>query len=176
MLVLFDQLTNILLRSFGWTFMSSLRKTGFLKNGCCINESTLQRVFCLDLFHISDVWWSVFFWLRFFKLCGPKQLEVFRQSYLFPFCVFWKHVLSDQLNKNVLILLCVFFPPNCLKCSILAFLFLLSFCSSLSRWWSRFLHELVVGCSNRFNFECARCSLPVLSGQLSIVGLIPNWH
>ena len=32
----------------------------------------------------DDLYFSDF---GFFNLCGPKQLKVFEQSYLFPFCV-----------------------------------------------------------------------------------------
>ena len=59
-----------------------------------------------DVLYFSD------FFCRFLKHCGAKQLEVFRQSYLFPLCVLWKHVSSDELNKIVLIVFCLFFTNN----------------------------------------------------------------
>ena len=63
MLVLWDQMQNILLICFEWTYMSPLGRSGFFKNGFCMDDSTLERSFCFDILHITDVWCSVFLWL-----------------------------------------------------------------------------------------------------------------
>ena len=60
MLVLSDQMQNILLICFEWTYMSPLRRSGFFKNGFCMDDSTLEGLFCFDILHITDVWRSVF--------------------------------------------------------------------------------------------------------------------
>ena len=48
---------------FEWTYMSPLGRSGFFENGFCMDDSTLERLFCFDILHITDVWRSVFLWL-----------------------------------------------------------------------------------------------------------------
>ena len=38
-------------------------KKWFFENGFCMDDSTLERLFCFDILHITDVWRSVFLWL-----------------------------------------------------------------------------------------------------------------
>ena len=91
--------------------MSPLRRSGFLKNGFCMDDSTLEGLFCFDILHITDVRRSVFLWLLIpvFEALRSQAIGSLQQSYLFPLCVLWKHVLSDELDKIVLILSCFFF-------------------------------------------------------------------
>ena len=53
----------------------------------------------------------LYFWLLIpvFEALRSQAIGSLQQSYLFPLCVLWKHVLSDELDKIVLILFCLFF-------------------------------------------------------------------
>ena len=106
----YDQMKKILLICFEWTYMSPLRRSGFLKNGFRMDDSTLEGLFCFDILHITDVWRYVFLWLFLpvFEALRSQAIGNLQQSYLFPLYVLWKHVLSDELDKNVLILSCLF--------------------------------------------------------------------
>ena len=115
------------------------------------------------------------FFSRFLKHGGPKQLEVCRQSYLFPLCVLWKHVLSDELDKIVVILFCLSFTNISFSGQYLRFCCVLVSALLSGVDEAVFLQELVFGCSNRSFFGSARCYWPVSSDQLIIVGLIEHF-
>ena len=95
------------------------------------------------------------FFSRFLKHGGPKQLEVCRQSYLFPLCVLWKHVLSDELDKIVVILFCLSFTNISFSGQYLRFCCVLVSALLSGVDEAVFLQELVFGCSNRSFRICA---------------------
>ena len=115
------------------------------------------------------------FFSRFLKHGGPKQLEVCRQSYLFPLCVLWKHVLSGELDKIVVILFCLSFTNISFSGQYLRFCCVLVSALLSGVDEAVFLQELVFSCSNRPFFGSARCYWPVSSDQLIIVGLVEHF-
>ena len=154
--------------------MSPLRRSGFLKNGFCMDDSTLEGLFCFDILHITDVWRSVFLWLLIpvFEALRSQAIKSLQQSYLFPLCVLWKHVLSDELNEIVLIL---FFTNISFSGQYLRFCRVLVSAVLSGVDEAVFLQELVFGCSSRSVFWSARCYWPVSSDQPIIVGLIEHF-
>ena len=128
--------------------MSPLRRSGFLKNGFCMDDSTLEGLFCFDILHITDVWRSVFLWLLIpvFEALRSQAIKSLQQSYLFPLCVLWKHVLSDELNEIVLIL---FFTNISFSGQYLRFCRVLVSAVLSGVDEAVFLQELVFGCSSR---------------------------